>query len=125
LGLYCRGATDTFAKLREHGILDQIELIDFDLLEFSNICRLLRKYQPDEFYNLAAQSFVSASWEEPIYAVQADRMGVVYILEAIREFSPKTRFYHASTSEMFGKVQETRRRKRRRFIRALPMALQN
>jgi len=107
LGLYRRGATDTFAKLREHGILEQIELLDFDLLEFSNICRLLRKYQPDEFYNLAAQSFVSASWEEPIYTAQADGMGVVYILEAIREFSPKTRFYQASTSEMFGKVQET------------------
>jgi len=107
LGLYRRGATDTFTKLKEHGILDQIELLDFDLLEFSNICRLLRKYQPDEFYNLAAQSFVSASWEEPIYTAQADGMGVVYILEAIREFSPKTRFYQASTSEMFGKVQET------------------
>ena len=107
LGLYRRGATDTFAKLREHGILEQIELLDFDLLEFSNICRLLRKFQPDELYNLAAQSFVFASWEEPIYTAQADGMGVVYILEAIREFSPKTRFYQASTSEMFGKVQET------------------
>ncbi|GHU19334.1 GDP-mannose 4,6-dehydratase [Spirochaetia bacterium] len=106
LGLYRRGATDTFSKLKEHGVLDQIELLDFDLLEFSNICRLLRKYQPDEFYNLAAQSFVTASWEEPIYTAQADGMGVLYILEAIREFSPKTKFYQASTSEMFGKVQE-------------------
>ena len=105
-GLYRRGATDTFAKIREHGILDKIEMLDFDLLEFSNICRLIRKFQPDEFYNLAAQSFVAASWEEPIYTAQADGMGVLYILEAIREFSPKTRFYQASTSEMFGKVQE-------------------
>jgi GDPmannose 4,6-dehydratase len=105
IGLYRRGATDTFSKLKEHGIFEQIELVDFDLLEFSNICRLLRKHQPDEFYNLAAQSFVAASWEEPIYTAQADGMGVVYILEAIREFSPKTRFYQASTSEMFGKVQ--------------------
>lgn len=106
IGLYRRGATDTFAKLKEHGIFEKIELVDFELLEFSNICRLLRKYQPDEFYNLAAQSFVAASWEEPIYTAQADGMGVVYILEAIREFSPKTKFYQASTSEMFGKVQE-------------------
>lgn len=105
VGLYRRGATDTFGKLKEHGILDQLELRDFDLLEFSNICRLLRKYQPDELYNLAAQSFVAASWEEPIYTAQADGMGVLYLLEAIREFSPKTRFYQASTSEMFGKVQ--------------------
>jgi len=106
-GLYRRGATDTFSRLKEHGIYEKIELLDFDLLELSNICRLLRKYQPDEFYNLAAQSFVSASWEEPIYTTQADGMGVLYILEAIREFSPKTKFYQASTSEMFGKVQET------------------
>jgi GDPmannose 4,6-dehydratase len=105
-GLYRRGATDIFSKLKEHGIFEKIIFLDFDLLEFSNICRLIRKYQPDEFYNLAAQSFVAASWEEPIYTAQADGMGVLYILEAIREFSPKTKFYQASTSEMFGKVQE-------------------
>ncbi|MGN0919714.1 MAG: GDP-mannose 4,6-dehydratase [Alphaproteobacteria bacterium] len=106
VGLYRRGATDTFEKLKEHGILDKIEMKDFDLLEFSNVARLLKNYQPDEFYNLAAQSFVAASWSEPIYTAQADGMGVLYILEAIREFSPKTRFYQASTSEMFGKIQE-------------------
>jgi len=65
-GLYSRGATDTFSKLKEHGVFEKIELFDFDLLEFTNICRLLRKYQPDEFYNLAAQSYVAVSWEEPI-----------------------------------------------------------
>ncbi len=106
IGLYRRGATDTFSRLKEHGIFDKVELKDFDLLEFSNICRLMKNYQPDEFYNLAAQSFVAASWEEPIYTAQADGMGVLYILEAIREFSPHTRLYQASTSEMFGKVQE-------------------
>ena len=106
-GLFRRGATDTFSKLKEHGIIEKIVLLDFDLLEFSNICRLLRKYQPNEFYNLAAQSFVAASWEEPIYTAQADGMGVLYILEAIREFSPKTKFYQASTSEMFGKIIES------------------
>ena len=105
IGLYRRGATDTFSKLKEHGIFDQIELLDFDLLEFSNICRLMTKYKPDEFYNLAAQSFVATSWEEPIYTAQADGLGVLYILEAIRQFSPQTHFYQASTSEMFGKVQ--------------------
>jgi GDPmannose 4,6-dehydratase len=105
-GLYRRGATDTFSRLKEHGIFDKIELLDFDLLEYSNICRLIRKYQPDEFYNLAAQSFVAASWEEPVYTTQTDGLGVLYILEAIREFSPKTKLYQASTSEMFGKVQE-------------------
>ena len=106
VGAYRRGATDTFEKLKEHGILDRIEMTEFDLLEFTNICRIIAKYKPDEFYNLAAQSFVSLSFEEPIYTAQADGMGVLYILEAIRQFSPKTHFYQASTSEMFGMVQE-------------------
>lgn len=120
VGLYRRGATDTFSKLKEHGIFEQVELVDFELLEFSNICRLLKKYQPDEFYNLAAQSFVAASWEEPIYTVQADGMGVLYILEAIREFSPNTKFYQASTSEMFGKVQEIPQRETTPFYPRSP-----
>jgi len=106
VGAYRRGSTDTFAKLREHGIEDKIEFVEFDLLEFTNICRILNKYKPDEFYNLAAQSFVALSFEEPIYTAQADGIGVLYILEAIRQFSPETRFYQASTSEMFGLVQQ-------------------
>lgn len=106
IGAFRRGATDTFENLAEHGILDQIEMVDFDLFEFSNVCRVLHKHQPDEFYNLAAQSFVQVSFEEPISTSQANGIGVLYILEAIRQFSPKTRFYQASTSEMFGKVQE-------------------
>ncbi|MDR1425495.1 MAG: GDP-mannose 4,6-dehydratase [Rickettsiales bacterium] len=104
-GAYRRASTDSFVKLREHGILEQIEMINLDLTEFSNICRQVQKYQPDEFYNLAAQSFVASSFEEPIYTTAVNAMGVLYILEAIRQFSPKTRLYQASTSEMFGKVQ--------------------
>lgn len=106
IGLYRRASTDTFDRLRELNIFDKIELMYFDLLDFSNICRLINTYKPDEFYNLAAQSFVACSWEEPIYTVQADGVGVLHILDAIRQFSPKTRLYQASTSEMFGKVQE-------------------
>jgi GDPmannose 4,6-dehydratase len=120
IGLYRRGAANTFARLKEHGIFEQIELVDFELLEFSNICRLLKRYQPDEFYNLAAQSFVAASWEEPIYTAQADGMGTLFLLEAIREFSPQTRFYQASTSEMFGKVWETPQTERTPFYPRSP-----
>ncbi|MCL2389747.1 MAG: GDP-mannose 4,6-dehydratase [Elusimicrobia bacterium] len=105
VGLYRRASTDTFVRLKEMGIFEQIELRDFELLEFSNICRLMKKYQPEEFYNLAAQSFVGSSWEEPIYTAHTDGMSVLYLLEAIREFSPKTRFYQGSSSEMFGLVQ--------------------
>ncbi len=120
IGLYRRGATDTFSKLKEHGIFDKVELMDFDLLELSNICRLIKRYQPDEFYNLAAQSYVAASWSEPIYTAQADAIGVAYILEAIREFSPKTKFYQASTSEMFGLVQEVPQRENTPFYPRSP-----
>ncbi|MDR2777808.1 MAG: GDP-mannose 4,6-dehydratase [Rickettsiales bacterium] len=120
IGAYRRGATDTFVKLCEHGIIDQIEMIEFDLLEFTNICRIVIKYQPDEFYNLAAQSFVALSFEEPIYTTQADGIGVLYILEALRQFSPKTRLYQASTSEMFGLAQETPQRESTPFYPRSP-----
>lgn len=88
------------------GISGEVEIIDFELLEQSNIQRAIEKYNPDEIYNLAAQSFVAVSFEQPIYTTLVDAMGVVYILEAIRQVNPKIKFYQASTSEMFGKVQE-------------------
>lgn len=106
IGLKRRSATDSMSNLKDLGILDKIEFQDFELLEQSNICNVIKNYKPDEFYNLAAQSFVGVSWNEPVYTVQANAMGVMYILEAIKEFSPKTKFYQASTSEMFGMVQE-------------------
>ncbi len=88
------------------GISGEVEIIDFELLEQSNIQRVIEKYNPDEIYNLAAQSFVAVSFEQPIYTTLVDAMGVVYILEAIRQVNPEIKFYQASTSEMFGKVQE-------------------
>lgn len=88
------------------GITNQVKLVDFDLLEYSNVITIIREGQFDEFYNLAAQSFVGVSFKQPIVTAQTDAIGVAYILEAIRTESPKTKFYQASTSEMFGKVQE-------------------
>jgi GDPmannose 4,6-dehydratase len=120
IGTYRRGATDTFEKLKEHGILEQIEMVEFELLEFTNICRTIAKHKPDEFYNLAAQSFVGLSFEEPIYTAQVDGIGVLYILEALRQFSPDTRFYQASTSEMFGFVQEVPQRETTPFYPRSP-----
>jgi len=101
-----RGYNSDFSKLSFLGIKDNIEFIDFELLEYTNICKVLQKYQPDEFYNLAAQSFVGVSFDLPIYTTQVDALGVAYILESIKTFSPNTKFYQASTSEMFGMVQE-------------------
>ena len=77
-----------------------------DLSDLSSLIRLIQKYKPDEFYNLAAQSFVKASFDQPIYTAEATGIGVLNCLEAIRLASPATKFYQASSSEMYGKVHE-------------------
>ena len=106
IGADRRRVDSYYHRLEDLGIIDQIEFTYFDLMEDSVIFDLIRKEQPDEFYNLAAQSFVKASFDLPILTANVDAVGVLRILEAIRIFSPKTKFYQASTSEMFGKVQE-------------------
>ena len=83
-----------------------VELVYMDLLEQENINAVIRKYKPDELYNLAAQSFVSVAFEQPLLTTEINAIGVLRLLTAIREYSPYTKFYQASTSEMFGKVQE-------------------
>ncbi len=93
-------------RLELLGIADEVELHEFDLTEQNNIFRTIQKIEMDEFYNLAAQSFVGASWELPVYTADVDGMGVVKILDTLRTLRPETRFYQASTSEMFGLVQE-------------------
>lgn len=102
-----RNAERSFSRLKKMGIFDKIEIIDFELLEDSNIVEVIRKYQFDEFYNLAAQSFVGTSFRNPIYTIETNGLSVCKILEAIRLYSPHTKFYQASTSEMFGEVRET------------------
>ena len=106
-GTYRRSASTNLWRLEELGIADQIKLVSFDLLEYSNIRRVIEKVQPDEFYNLAAQSFVATSFEQPLYTADVDGLGVTRILESIRDVNPQIRFYQASTSEMFGLVQQT------------------
>ncbi|BDW83631.1 GDP-mannose 4,6-dehydratase [Erythrobacter sp. Dej080120_24] len=91
------------------GIADQVECVDFELSEFTNIARLIQAEQPDEVYNLAAQSFVGTSWEQPLTTTDVNANGVLRLLEAIRTFSPETRFYQASTSEMFGAIDAPQR----------------
>ena len=75
---------------------------EIELTEFSNVAKLIYDLKPSEFYNLAAQSFVKTSFSQPIYSTHVNSLGVIHCLEAIRNFSPKTKFYQASTSEMFG-----------------------
>ena len=105
IGADRRRVDSYYWRLESLGITSNIQFEYFDLLEESNIVRLIKEHKPDEFYNLAAQSFVKASFEMPILTSEVNSMGVLKILEAIRNYSPKTRFYQASTSEMYGKVQ--------------------
>jgi len=97
------------ARLDYLGISNDIETIDFELTEFTNIARMIQDLQPDEIYNLAAQSFVGTSWEQPLSTTDANANGVLRLLESIRTFSPETRFYQASTSEMFGAIAAPQR----------------
>lgn len=94
-------------RLNKLGIRSDIEVAYMDLLEIGNIFNIIKKYKPDEVYNLAAQSFVGASFQMPLLTADVDAMGVLRLLEAIKTLNPKTKFYQASTSEMFGKVVET------------------
>lgn len=94
-------------RLKELGIEQDVEIVYMDLLELTNIRHVIQKIMPDEVYNLAAQSFVGVSFEQPILTADIDAIGVLRVLEALRDIKPDAKFYQASTSEMFGKVRET------------------
>lgn len=100
-----RSASGSIWRLDKLGISNDIQIIDFELSEFSNINNVIEKVQPDEFYNLAAQSFVGSSFEVPIMTSDVTGLGCLRVLESIRNFNKDIKFYQASSSEMFGKVQ--------------------
>lgn len=107
-GTYRRTSSLNFWRIECLGIAghQNLELVEHDVTDLSNCVRLVQKVQPDEIYNLAAQSFVGVSFEQPITTGEITGLGVVNVLEAIRIVNPAIRFYQASTSEMFGKAQE-------------------
>ena len=105
VGAERRASTRNRMRLDELGITGEITFADFDLADQGNMMRVLDKHQPDEVYNLAAQSFVALSFEQPLMTGDVTGLGVARLLEAIRSVNPEIRFYQASTSEMFGKVQ--------------------
>jgi GDPmannose 4,6-dehydratase len=104
VGMVRRSSTITFERI-EH-IQDAVTLEQGDLHDQSSLVDLLERYQPDEIYNLAAQSFVPTSWNQPVLTGEVTALGVTRLLEAMRLVTPKARFYQASSSEMFGKVVE-------------------
>jgi GDPmannose 4,6-dehydratase len=104
VGMVRRSSTVTFERISQ--IQDDITIIQGDLHDQSSLVDVIETYEPDEVYNLAAQSFVPTSWKQPVLTGEVTALGVTRLLEAIRLVNPKTRFYQASSSEMFGKVRE-------------------
>ncbi len=104
IGMVRRTSTINFHRIAH--IQEQIKLVAGDLLDGVSLIHIMEEHQPDEVYNLAAQSFVPTSWNQPVFTGEATALGVTRILDAIRIVNPKTRFYQASSSEMFGKVLE-------------------
>lgn len=112
-GLTRRTSTINFERIK--GIEDKISLIQGDLLDQSSLSSAILEAEPDEVYNLAAQSFVKTSWNQPVLTGEFTALGVTRVLEAIRVVNPKIKFYQASSSEMFGKVTETPQKETTRF----------
>jgi GDPmannose 4,6-dehydratase len=95
-------------RLKWLGILDAVELVDGNLLDLAALMRIVQAAKPDEIYNLAAQSFVTSSWQQPLLTGQVTGLGAAHMLECLRTVAPGARYYQASTSEMFGLIQEER-----------------
>ncbi len=105
------------------GIRDDVKILDGDLLDVASLARIIQDVQPDEVYNLAAQSFVTTSWDQPLLTTQVTALGVVNLLEAVRLMKPDTRFYQASSSEMYGLNNEPMQNEDSRFHPRSPYAV--
>jgi GDPmannose 4,6-dehydratase len=124
-GTYRRTSSVNFWRLEELGLESHahLQLVEYDLTDLGASISLLNRAQPDEVYNLAAQSFVGVSFEQPSTTAQITGLGALNVLEAIRLVNPKIRFYQASTSEMFGKVQAVPQREDTPFYPRSPYAV--
>ncbi len=113
-----RSSSESLERLER--CIDRIELISADLLDQSSLAAALREAEPQEVYNLAAQSFVPTSWSQPVLTAEFTAVGVTRLLEAVRSVDPSIRFYQASSSEMFGRVHETPQTERTDFYPRSP-----
>ncbi len=124
IGLMRRSASSDVIgeRLRWLGVLDDVELVDGNLTDLSSLIRVISVYKPDEIYNLAAQSFVAASWQQPLLTGNVTGLGVANMLEAMRLIKPDARFYQASSSEMYGLIQEPKQSEKTPFYPRSPYA---
>ena len=118
IGMVRRSSTEPYDRIQH--IRDKVTLVQADLLDQLSIINLIEEHKPDEVYNLAAQSFVPASWGQPVLTGEFDALGVTRVLEAIRLVNKDIKFYQASSSEMFGKVQEVPQKESTQFYPRSP-----
>jgi GDPmannose 4,6-dehydratase len=125
VGLMRRSASSDVIgeRLRWLGVLNEVELLDGNLTDLSSLIRVIQQHEPDEIYNLAAQSFVAASWQQPLLTGSVTALGAGNVLEAVRIVRPGARFYQASSSEMYGMIQEPRQSERTPFYPRSPYAV--
>lgn len=121
-GGYRRTSSPNFWRIEELNIKNDVELMEVDILDTGNLIRTFDKIKPDEVYNLAAQSFVAVSFEKPVLTGEITAIGVTRVLEAIRIVDPNIKFYQASSSEMFGQVQEIPQKETTPFYPKSPYA---
>jgi GDPmannose 4,6-dehydratase len=121
-GAFRRSANLNLSGLQYLQVDDKVNYLPLELLEFTNIYRAIERIKPDEIYNLGSQSFVALSFEEPIFTADVTALGCLRILEAIRAVKPDTKFYQASSSEMFGKVQAIPQNEKTPFYPRSPYA---
>jgi len=117
-GMVRRSSSENFGRITQ--IQDQVTFIQADLLDQASLVQAMRESRPDEIYNLAAQSFVPTSWRQPVLTGEFTALGVNRMLDAMRQVAPEARFYQASSSEMFGKVQEVPQRESTPFYPRSP-----
>jgi GDPmannose 4,6-dehydratase len=118
VGVVRRSSTTPYERIAH--LVDRVELVSADLLDQTSLTDVVYETQPDEIYNLAAQSFVQTSWTQPVLTGEFTALGVTRMLEAMRKAAPKSRFYQASSSEQFGKVVETPQRESTPFYPRSP-----
>jgi GDPmannose 4,6-dehydratase len=118
IGVVRRSSTTPYERISH--LVDRVELVSADLLDQTSLTDVVHDSKPDEIYNLAAQSFVQASWTQPVLTGEFTALGVTRILEAMKKAAPRARFYQASSSEMFGKVHETPQRESTPFYPRSP-----
>ena len=119
-GLVARRTSDSLWRLRELGIESSIKLINGDMMDPASLIRAMEESEADEVYNLAAQSFVGTSWEQPSLTGQVTALGVTHLLEAVRLINPKAKFYQASSSEIFGLIQAKQQNEKTPFYPRSP-----